>query len=99
MQFVSSMVNFDNWPSRWSETKMAVLDVPPIIQLLRYDTEVPLETIMHKHWLADRMRLIEFSGIRKVFDLAASLKNPVNLSIGQPHFPVPDAIKQAVKKE
>jgi len=53
---------------------------------------------MHKHWLADRMRLIESSGIRKVFDLAASLKNPVNLSIGQPHFPVPDAIKQAAKK-
>jgi aspartate aminotransferase/aminotransferase len=53
---------------------------------------------MHKHWLADRTRLIESSGIRKVFDLAANLKNPVNLSIGQPHFPVPDVIKAAAKK-
>lgn len=50
---------------------------------------------MHESWIADRMRSIEVSGIRKVFDLAATLKNPVNLSIGQPHFPVPAAIKQA----
>ncbi|CAN5624798.1 aminotransferase class I/II-fold pyridoxal phosphate-dependent enzyme [soil metagenome] len=45
--------------------------------------------------LAERTTKIEVSGIRKVFDLARSLKDPVNLSIGQPHFPVPDAIKQA----
>ena len=50
---------------------------------------------MHEQWIADRMHGIEVSGIRKVFDLAAKLKDPVNLSIGQPHFPVPAAIKQA----
>lgn len=50
---------------------------------------------MHDNWIAERMSHIEASGIRKVFDLAAQLKDPVNLSIGQPHFPVPDAIKQA----
>ena len=50
---------------------------------------------MHESWIAERMRGIEVSGIRKVFDLAASLKDPVNLSIGQPHFPVPAPIKQA----
>jgi aspartate aminotransferase/aminotransferase len=37
------------------------------------------------------------SGIRKVFDLAKSLKDPVNLSIGQPHFDVPEPIKKAAK--
>src|ERR1043166_1222380 len=52
---------------------------------------------MHEQWIADRMRHIEVSGIRKVFDLAASLKDPVNLSIGQPHFPVPAPIKAAAK--
>src|SRR5476651_168244 len=52
---------------------------------------------MQEHWIADRMRGIEVSGIRKVFDLAANLKDPVNLSIGQPHFPVPAPIKQAAK--
>src|SRR4051794_10390253 len=52
---------------------------------------------MHDEWIAQRVRSIEVSGIRKVFDLAAHLKDPVNLSIGQPHFPVPAPIKQAAK--
>ena len=38
---------------------------------------------------------IEMSGIRKVFELGRSLKDPVNLSIGQPHFPVPEPIRAA----
>src|SRR5438128_9171947 len=50
---------------------------------------------MHHHWIADRMQHIESSGIRKVFELARSLKDPVNLSIGQPHFDVPEPIKAA----
>jgi len=44
--------------------------------------------------LADRMKLIDSSGIRKVFDLAAKLNNPINLSIGQPDFDIPDEIKE-----
>src|SRR5438552_4543530 len=50
---------------------------------------------MHDHWIAERMRHIDSSGIRKVFELARSLKDPVNLSIGQPHFDVPEPIKAA----
>jgi aspartate/methionine/tyrosine aminotransferase len=50
---------------------------------------------MHDHWIAERMRHIESSGIRKVFELARSLKDPVNLSIGQPHFDVPEPVKAA----
>ena len=52
---------------------------------------------MHEHWIAERMRHIEASGIRKVFELARSLKDPVNLSIGQPHFDVPEPIKAAAR--
>jgi aspartate aminotransferase/aminotransferase len=48
-----------------------------------------------RDWIAKRMQSIESSGIRKVFELARSLKDPVNLSIGQPHFDVPAPIKQA----
>jgi aspartate aminotransferase/aminotransferase len=48
-------------------------------------------------WISDRARHAEVSGIRKVFDLARSLQDPVNLSIGQPHFDVPDPIKAAAK--
>ncbi len=42
--------------------------------------------------IADRMALLDSSGIRKVFDLAASMKNPINLSIGQPDFDVPGPV-------
>jgi len=44
---------------------------------------------------AERMRLIDSSGIRRVFDLAQDLENPINLSIGQPDFDVPDPAKVA----
>ncbi len=50
---------------------------------------------MTDRWIAERMRHIESSGIRKVFELARSLKDPVNLSIGQPDFDVPESIKAA----
>src|SRR5262249_22492590 len=49
----------------------------------------------NERWIADRMQHVESSGIRKVFELARSLKNPINLSIGQPHFDVPAPIKAA----
>ena len=48
-----------------------------------------------KKILADRVSLIDSSGIRKVFALAASLKDPVNFSIGQPDFDVPQTVKSA----
>ncbi len=46
-------------------------------------------------WIADRTQLIDSSGIRKVFDLAATLEDPINLSIGQPDFDVPETIQDA----
>ena len=51
-----------------------------------------------KNLIADRAGKIDASGIRKVFDLAASLEDPVNFSIGQPDFDVPEALKaQAIE--
>src|SRR3954454_17687895 len=50
---------------------------------------------MVEDWIAARAHDIEMSGVRKVFELARSLKDPVNLSIGQPHFPVPEPIRAA----
>ncbi len=35
------------------------------------------------------------SGIRRAFELGAKLKDPINLSIGQPDFPVARAVKDA----
>ena len=51
---------------------------------------------MSEAWIAQRMHQIDASGIRKVFDLAAQLKDPINLSIGLPHFDTPEPIKEAI---
>jgi aspartate/methionine/tyrosine aminotransferase len=45
--------------------------------------------------LTKRTKLIDASGIRKVFELGQSVENPINLSIGQPHFDVPEEIQEA----
>lgn len=51
---------------------------------------------MTLHWISDRAGTFESSGIRKVFDLAAKLTDPINLSIGQPDFDVPEAARKAM---
>lgn len=45
--------------------------------------------------ISDRCKGVQASGIRRVFELGAQLTNPVDLSIGQPDFPVPDPVKRA----
>jgi aspartate aminotransferase len=51
-----------------------------------------------KDILADRTRCIDASGIRKVFALAANMKDPVDFSIGQPDFDAPQPMKLAAIK-
>ena len=49
---------------------------------------------MNKRFTAERAAAVDSSGIRKVFDLAAKMKDPINLSIGLPDFDVPDDAKR-----
>ena len=44
--------------------------------------------------ISQRAREIPESGIRRIFELVSSVKDPINLSIGQAHFDVPDAIQE-----
>src|SRR3982750_3945354 len=46
-------------------------------------------------FISPRAPGVDASGIRKVFDLAARMKDPINLSIGLPDFDVPDPAKEA----
>ena len=46
-------------------------------------------------WIANRMGHIDASGIRKAFDMAKTMKNPINLSIGLPDFDVALPVKAA----
>jgi aspartate aminotransferase/aminotransferase len=45
--------------------------------------------------ISKRAGAFDSSGIRKVFDLAAKLEDPINLSIGQPDFAMPEAARTA----
>jgi aspartate aminotransferase len=44
--------------------------------------------------LSERVRNVRPSGVRKIFDMARKVKDPVNLSIGEPDFDIPLPIKQ-----
>jgi len=48
----------------------------------------------YDHLITDRLRAIDASGIRRVFDLAATMRDPINLSIGQPDFDVPEPVRR-----
>ncbi len=45
--------------------------------------------------IAGRVKHIEASGIRKVFELVATMEDPVNLSIGQADYDPPAALQEA----
>jgi aspartate aminotransferase/aminotransferase len=45
--------------------------------------------------ISRRSQRLDSSGIRKVFELAAKIENPINFSIGQPDFDVPEEAKEA----
>jgi aspartate/methionine/tyrosine aminotransferase len=54
-----------------------------------------MTSTISRSWLAARTAGFDSSGIRKVFDLAAKMANPINLSIGQPDFDVPKPVQDA----
>ena len=45
--------------------------------------------------ISPRAKSLDASGIRRVFELGATMNDPINLSIGQPDFPVPASVKDA----
>jgi aspartate aminotransferase len=51
-----------------------------------------------ENYLAQRTQLIDASGIRKIWNIAATIKDPIDFSIGQPDFDVPEPLKaEAIK--
>ena len=48
--------------------------------------------------ISDRARSVDSSGIRRVFELGAKMVDKIDLSIGQPHFKVPEPIKHAAAR-
>jgi len=46
-------------------------------------------------WLSQRVQSVPPSGIRRFFDIAATMKDVISLGIGEPDFVTPDVIRQA----
>lgn len=55
----------------------------------------PAGSVEMSRLLSRRSEMILESGIRRVFEAARQVHNPINLSVGQPDFPVPESVKQA----
>lgn len=50
---------------------------------------------VRQSYLADRVATLKPSGIRKFFDIVATMKDVISLGIGEPDFTTPDSILQA----
>ncbi len=48
-----------------------------------------------KQFVADKVATVGSSGIRRIFDLASTMTDPIDMSMGQPDFDTPEPIKQA----
>ena len=44
--------------------------------------------------ISDRLSNNKPSGVRRIFDMARQMKDPINLSIGEPDFDVPEPLKE-----
>jgi aspartate/methionine/tyrosine aminotransferase len=44
--------------------------------------------------IAERLKRIRPSGVRRIFDMASRMNDPIDLSLGEPDFDIPDEIKQ-----
>lgn len=50
---------------------------------------------MSRRFIADRVNRVPPSGIRRFFDIAATMPDVISLGIGEPDFPSSDSIRQA----
>jgi aspartate aminotransferase/aminotransferase len=60
---------------------------------------VRIETVKSKKefiemLISDRLMNIKPSGVRRIFDMARQMKDPINLSIGEPDFDIPGPLKE-----
>ncbi len=44
--------------------------------------------------IAERLKRIKPSGVRRIFDMTRQMEDPVNLSLGEPDFDIPEEIKR-----
>ncbi len=56
---------------------------------------VTMDSLLRRELLSQRVRAIKPSGIRKFFDIAATMEDVISLGVGEPDFITPEHIRQA----
>jgi aminotransferase len=54
-----------------------------------------MDSLVGREVLSQRVRAVKPSGIRKFFDIAATMSDVISLGVGEPDFVTPDNIRQA----
>ena len=54
-----------------------------------------MDSLLRRQVLSQRVCAIKPSGIRKFFDIAATMEDVISLGVGEPDFVTPDHIRQA----
>jgi aminotransferase len=54
-----------------------------------------MESLVHREMLSQRVQAIAPSGIRKFFDIAATMADVISLGVGEPDFVTPENIRRA----
>jgi aminotransferase len=54
-----------------------------------------MDSVIKRELLAERVRVVKPSGIRKFFDIVAGMPDVISLGVGEPDFVTPDHIRQA----
>lgn len=49
------------------------------------------------HFISDKLRAVPASGIRRFFDIAATMSDVISLGVGEPDFPTPPVIREAAE--
>ncbi len=58
-------------------------------------SEVRMEGLVGRELVAERVRRVKPSGIRKFFDIAATMHDVISLGVGEPDFVTPEHIRRA----
>ena len=54
-----------------------------------------MDSLVRRELLSRRVRAVKPSGIRKFFDIAATMPDVISLGVGEPDFVTPENIRQA----
>jgi len=60
-----------------------------------YRKAATMDSVIKRELLAERVRVVKPSGIRKFFDIVAGMPDVISLGVGEPDFVTPEHIRQA----